>query len=133
MEITLLTPATVSFDGVDLGRFDRETEVVFMLKPVYQSYTKTTTAHISNRRLVRKECSLELTAQWSKARYESFLDVVGNLAKSGTIVIDNAELNITIQNMQLEFESTQGFGAKQSIKCKFMCLDKISNETIIEK
>ena len=38
----LIAPCTVSFDGTDLGRFDRETEINLTVKPITKNFTKTT-------------------------------------------------------------------------------------------
>lgn len=133
MKLGLLTPATITFQGSDLGKFDRDSEVNLTITPIYNEYSKSNSNHILERRIVRKECTLKCVTKWSKEAYDSFTGVVRQLSPSGTIVIDTSELNITINNMQIKSESFQNFGGKGGFNLTFECKDKNPNINIIEK
>ena len=133
MKRGLLTIATVSFNGLILGDFDRETEVKLAIKNITKNYSKTKTSHISRTRVVRQECTLVLTTLWDQATYDLFLSNANVLSHQGSVVIDSTQENTTIDNMEIESESFQSFGAKGGFTLTFKCLDRLVNKTTTEK
>ena len=133
MELGLLNPASITFEGYDLGKFDKETEVLLTMNDILKTYTTTTSQQPLDRKTVRKEVKLKVTTKWSDNYYQAFLTTINSLNPKGVIVIDSSELNITIQNMSLSGNGKQSFGGKGGFDLEFICLDRIPSINIIEK
>ena len=133
MDMTLLGTCTISFSGNDLGYFDKETPVTFTAKDVIKQFKKTTSNKVIKERTVYTDLVVNVTCQWSKNRYEEFINNSYDYTRTGTLVIDYDYATITITNMSLTSESIQDFGGKSSIKCIFNCLDNVANINIVGK